>query len=195
MELPNSTTHDGGPQPATFTAITRNSNTEYDSRPVATNSKSVMSCPTTVHDDSDVRLISTTYVSADPPSSSGTFHVNVQWQPVNCGSTGAPGTATSAAQHWHYHFILCSTIKLHSLNIAVLTSALPPKCDMKPCLTNSKHQHIHVGAKRSVMGSPKCVSGRGLLGELIRPIASWGARGHPTWRVRPRCSARRLPQH
>ena len=38
---------------------------------------------------------------------------------------------------------------------AVLRSTLPPnlgltpKCDMKHCLTNSKHQHI--GAKRTVM--------------------------------------------
>jgi len=33
------------------------------------------------------------------------------------------------------------------------TTALNPKCDMKHCLTNSKHQHI--GAKSSVQWPPK----------------------------------------
>jgi len=39
---------------------------------------------------------------------------------------------------------------------------LAPKCNMKHCLTKSKHRHI--GAKRKYCGlqnTPKCVSGRG----------------------------------
>jgi len=42
------------------------------------------------------------------------------------------------------------------------TSALPPKCDMKHCLTKLKHQHI--GAKGAFCGlqnTPKCFFGRG----------------------------------
>jgi len=45
----------------------------------------------------------------------------------------------------------CSTLGQGA--IVPQTSALPPKCDMKHCMTNSKHWHI--GAKRSVLWPSK----------------------------------------
>jgi len=62
------------------------------------------------------------------------------------------------------------------------TSPLPnlaflPKCNTKHCLTNSKHRHIHIGAKKSVLWLSKYAKVRCRPG--LHPVPRWGALDAP----------------